>query len=126
MDSAKPPSDEDRTALAQAEAAQRAAQIAQDQHPPAHAKMAPPAEGAGPPLAATVEHPQSDGERPRARERPPGHISEADILAARVEGMAVTLRDMARVALAAVALAVVALLVSLYVLRLVRGSQAPA
>jgi hypothetical protein len=108
---------DDPVAVARAEADLAAMQAAQDQHPPARPKVAPPAEGAPRATAATEPTEQAP-----ARGRPP--VNEADVLAARVEGMAVTMRDMARVALAAVVFALAALLVSLYVLRAVRGAQA--
>lgn len=116
--SPKQPAADDPAAVARAEADLAAVQAAQDQHPPARPRVAPPAEG-GPSSRAAAAAPPDD--EPARRERRP---TEADVLAARVEGMAVTMRDMARVALAAVALAVVALLVSLYVLRALRATQA--
>jgi hypothetical protein len=56
--------------------------------------------------------------------RPKPAVSEVDVLGARVEGMGVMLRDMARVALAAAALAAVAVMLALYLLKIVRGLQA--
>lgn len=111
------PGEDDPAEVARAEADLASVQAAQDHQPPARPKVAPPAEGE--PAPAAIEADAHDEPPPR-RARPPG---EADVLAARVEGMAVTMRDMARVALAAVLLAVVALLVSLYVLRAFRGAQ---
>jgi len=114
------PGEDDSAAVARAEADLAAVQAAQTDQPPARPKVAPPSESPG--RNGAAGGPSSDAGA--ENRRPRGELGrEVDVLAARVEGMAVTMRDMARVALAAVLLAVVALLVCLYVLQAIRGAQ---
>jgi len=120
------PGEDDPAQVARAEADLAAVQAAQTDQPAARAKVAPPSESPGRASGGT-RGPSDAGGAPAGRPRERGELGrEVDVLAARVEGMAVTMRDMARVALAAVLLAVIALLVSLYVLRAVRGASAAA
>ena len=68
---------------------------------------------------------ENEGATGSTQPRPKRNLAkDVDVIGARVEGMAVMLRDMARVALAAAVLACVALILSIYLLRRVRGAQA--
>jgi hypothetical protein len=70
-------------------------------------------------LARDATPPAAAGEQ-----APAEPVSEVSVLGAKLEGMAVMLRDMARVALAGAALAAVALLVGVYALLMIRRLQA--